>query len=435
MIKNAIAYRTDHHFFCHLILSCTLFRRRDLNETIELFKAFVQKIIAEHGKVQIMSHSMGGVVTLCAINELDCENIDSVFFVAPPFAAGAPALEYLTPGTRQSTPFLDASAFFTFPSMFITLPLATSDRVVDAIRKKEAPDEFLDFDFGSAKEYVKHGILGFETKEASAEDIGHLQHCLDSCKRVKQRMIFDTSKKYPKMALMYSKSQATLCRVYYNTETSKLEFPEAEFMPGDDTIFHEATEMPCGFRYIPFVSKLPHAHIVTDKQVFKVLAMLLTIASDDYRKMASGGEDLPKSGKKDKTSKKKKDGRQKKHHKKRIASNEESVKKRKDKTSERSSTSGELCNENTDKSPRKADSRSKKEDSDAENVQIQSDKSTDNSSESLVSDEKKEAKKSGKASPKNGKITHEESEEKGDDEKSEENESYSSVEESEESVN
>ena len=72
MIKNAIAYRTDHHFFCHLILSCTLFRRRDLNETIELFKAFVQKIIAEHGKVQIMSHSMGGVVTLCAINELDC---------------------------------------------------------------------------------------------------------------------------------------------------------------------------------------------------------------------------------------------------------------------------------------------------------------------------------------------------------------------------
>lgn len=150
--------------------------RRDLNETVDSFKTFVAEVFQkERRPVQLVAHSMGGLIVLAAINELPEEMVSSALFSAAPFATGPPALKHLVSGNNKSHRYIDSVNYFSFPSLFVSLPLLPDDVQLGLIYCKDSSMEPLKVDYANPEDWIKYRLGIFKDHQPTDELIDHLK--------------------------------------------------------------------------------------------------------------------------------------------------------------------------------------------------------------------------------------------------------------------
>lgn len=99
--------------------------RQDLLITIAKLKALIEQIAKDKkGKIDIICHSMGGLITNYILQTLEIDIVRQVFFVAVPFQGSLKILMDLIYGTKfgLNKTLLSAQAMSTFPSVYYLLP-------------------------------------------------------------------------------------------------------------------------------------------------------------------------------------------------------------------------------------------------------------------------------------------------------------------------
>lgn len=103
--------------------------RRDINENLDHFVAFLHHVADRHGvRVQVIGHSMGGLLTFAAINRAP-HLFHSALIGGVPFGPGYGYLKDLHVGspTGYNSLMFSAGVLFTFASSFWTFPLDAQD--------------------------------------------------------------------------------------------------------------------------------------------------------------------------------------------------------------------------------------------------------------------------------------------------------------------
>jgi pimeloyl-ACP methyl ester carboxylesterase len=162
--------------------------RRDLNETAEKFQIFLREIYKKHNtKIQIVAHSMGGIITLASINthngdlisypkpKPDQDNVKpdsgpstastskkgssanngepervidlvhSIIFAGCPFRTGVGFLQDLTghgSPNGHNWKILSPSVLFTFPSIYTFFPTKDNSQIYGEDGKTLVPIDF-----------------------------------------------------------------------------------------------------------------------------------------------------------------------------------------------------------------------------------------------------------------------------------------------------
>lgn len=112
--------------------------RQDLMITIAQLKVLIERIIQENsGPIDIICHSMGGLITSYILQTMDVNVIRKVFFIAVPFQGSPKILIDLIYGSRLglNKTLLSTKAMSSFPSVYYLLP-----RYFDAIAENDLFD-------------------------------------------------------------------------------------------------------------------------------------------------------------------------------------------------------------------------------------------------------------------------------------------------------
>ena len=159
--------------------------RRDPIVAAQGLVAKIKQEAEESGPVQIICHSMGGMVTSLAINMIVNESsgfkfdelkrlIHSVAFVAVPFGAGTAFLEDMTPGTLIHAPVCDAKAMFSFATPLCMFPVL-----------KDEEDGW----WGEVDNWVDNKCGLFSAQDTvTLEQKEHLSKVLECAKRVRRNV-------------------------------------------------------------------------------------------------------------------------------------------------------------------------------------------------------------------------------------------------------
>lgn len=252
-------------------------------ETVEQFEEFIIGIQKKHNKpVQILAHSMGGVITMSVINK-NPDLFHSVVFVGVPFGSGIGYIHDLQEGIPLGYNKLafTPKVLFSFPSSFWTFPhkdekhpfytgiyefdekcpisslpnrnyaaYSVSDNLFDL--KPESPDPIpienkwnltkVDIDFYNAKDWLKYKIGLFSSEEYSEEEtkilLEHLQNCLDKGKQFRMSIQYKEDVKYPPMSVVSGDKYPTIVSIYKEGPNSihGLDFTSAPRIYGDGRI-------------------------------------------------------------------------------------------------------------------------------------------------------------------------------------------------------
>ncbi|KAH3743883.1 hypothetical protein Pelo_14707 [Pelomyxa schiedti] len=187
--------------------------RRDLNESADDLIAFLTHIAATHNsKLQVIGHSMGGLITLAALNARP-DLFDSVVFAGTPFGTGTAFLEDSTePRACQYTVIDDV---FTWPSgyNFILPPEAdVIDRAApwigNFVDRSGTP---MNINLYNPHHWVAHRLSIFDKQNAKAspQQLRHLETCISRARAFRRKILFEPSVKYPPIAVLFSSCYPT----------------------------------------------------------------------------------------------------------------------------------------------------------------------------------------------------------------------------------
>jgi pimeloyl-ACP methyl ester carboxylesterase len=285
--------------------------RRDLNETVEKFQTFLREIHAKHkSKIQIVAHSMGGLITLASVNTHNgvlvgnpqppksdkdtvkpassdgatvftasevpasasgsaevsrvIDIVDSILFAGCPFRTGVGFLRDLMVGVPNgyNHRILSPSVLFTFPSIYTFFPTPENSQIVDE------KGDFIPVNFYSTEDWIKFKLGIFNKTTPTQEQITHLDHCTLQAKLLRSKLVaLDIS--YPPIAVLSSHKHITERR--FKLINGELDFKDAITAMGDDRIINATP--PDGIPNKEYETDNSHSALLSDLPVVKQILL------------------------------------------------------------------------------------------------------------------------------------------------------------------
>lgn len=243
--------------------------RRDNLENLELFSKFLKEVSARHkAPVQVVAHSMGGLITRALLAE-NPELFHSVVFVGTPFGGGLGFFPDLHKGVPvgMNPKILSPEVYFTLPAAYTLFQEGPSRVFEDG---KELP-----IDFYNADDWVKYRMGLFSLELVGPAQTAHLRMALKRGKEFRARVKRPVSSQVPVFVVL-GKSTPTLAAVDRNGPKSVrgFDFDTRNKEPGDGRVL-ERDALPPGLRHQVFYSEAEHSQQLNDE---KVIAFIRGIA-------------------------------------------------------------------------------------------------------------------------------------------------------------
>ncbi|MBS1150808.1 MAG: hypothetical protein H6Q89_2506 [Myxococcaceae bacterium] len=238
--------------------------RQDVNASGRRFCDFLAGLKAQH--VQIVAHSMGGLVTWSCLtqNEAVARRVKKVVFAGTPFKGGPGIFDDLLLGTSTglNRSLLSREALFTFASSYQLLS-ARSDFFVDAAGAPVTLDAF------SAQEWVT-GRWGLFEGQSSAAELAQLQRLLDGHGALHARLARPPLS-MPEVLAVIGTGRATVSGVRVTAEGFDFQHPPTA--DGDDSVLAASAVPPVPFTR--FDTPTEHVALLNDPAVQRAIAAFL----------------------------------------------------------------------------------------------------------------------------------------------------------------
>ncbi len=233
--------------------------RRENAEAVDLLEKELVKI----GKpVQVVAHSMGGLITMALMNRRP-ELFQSVVFAGVPFTGGIGFLPDLQDGvaTGFNSRILSPYVLATFPSVY-TFFANTPDILVG-----ERPDFF------DAEEWKRLKIGMYKAGRTAPDGFDlFLAEALRRAKLFRAQIYSKNTIKYPPIAVLCGKAHPTLKQA--RRKGDDWDFDSEPKVPGDGRVQRTHCLPPEGIQYDLREVDLEHAELLNDPELPKILDAL-----------------------------------------------------------------------------------------------------------------------------------------------------------------
>lgn len=267
--------------------------RRDNGETADRFEAFLGELQRKYGgkKIQVVAHSMGGMITLAVWNHRP-DLIDRVVFAGVPFRGGIGYLDNMFLGTEiaLNDALLGPDVIFSHTSVYSFYPAGASFENTGLVRDENGAK--LDIDFYDVKVWQRNAFGPFARESAGwfkdpAAGVAFLKEALRRCRAFRDRMR-PTRAAYPPALVLSSKSRATLRYVQRLPGSSPDRPPVWDFdttarVPGDGSVTYGDSIPPAPIEYEVVLSDFGHSYLLNDPAAAAAIESFLT--------RDAGGED------------------------------------------------------------------------------------------------------------------------------------------------
>jgi pimeloyl-ACP methyl ester carboxylesterase len=296
--------------------------RRDLTEVSQEYEAFLKEIYERHKKpIQVVAHSMGGVITMSVVNRSP-ELFHSILFAGVPFRTGIGYIRDLTEGSSlgfnesafpPETVFSFGSSFWTFPTedepanyhsgMFEYHPeLAWEKSKVgqdfssvpfkymlstSSVPKPDHPPKVWELkktpiDYYNADHWVKYKLGVFANPLPPEEEkvyLQHLRYSLARGKSFRESLKYNPNVNYPPISVISAKNYPTSVTVVRNGPKANkgLDFDSAPLVDGDGRIPFDCSFPDSRISHSAHLSELHHGDLLNDVSFIRTrLAELLS---------------------------------------------------------------------------------------------------------------------------------------------------------------
>ena len=252
--------------------------RRDNLETADKFVEYLEKISRENGgsRVQVVAHSMGGLITFLALNRRP-DLFHSVLFAGVPFGASISFLEDMHAGTSTglNSRILSPQVLFTFASPYTLLPTDPKESGLVG-----ANGEHIVHDWFSADDWARQKLGIFAASGSNvvtAAQQEHLGKALDRARAFRKSLICEESVSYPPIAVLAGDALPTLMTAKRDgpLAVKGWDFVSEPKKSGDNRVAFETAVPPLGVPYSIFKSSRSHEDLLNDtSQVAMILSHL-----------------------------------------------------------------------------------------------------------------------------------------------------------------
>ncbi len=246
--------------------------RRDNFETLDGFIQFLDKVRSQRNgaKIQVVAHSMGGLITLAAIHRRP-DLFQSVLFAGVPFGGCISFVEDLHSGTDNgfNSRILGPQVLFTFPSVYTLLPSASTNS--ELVENNGAA---IAHNWYAAEDWERLRLGVFATGTVSPEQRTHLRIVLERAQQFRNELAFRPSFSYPPIAVLAGDNTPTCATIVHNGRRSVKgwDFASAPRQPGDNRVEFSRATPPPGIRFSVHQSRRLHEDLLNEfSQVESIL--------------------------------------------------------------------------------------------------------------------------------------------------------------------
>jgi pimeloyl-ACP methyl ester carboxylesterase len=257
--------------------------RRGNEETVEKFLEFLDAVNAQNSgaKVQVVAHSMGGLVSFVALNRRP-DLFHSILFAGVPFGHAISFLEDMHAGTATglNKRILNPPALFTFASLHCFFPW---NRYESGL--VERTGERIQHDWYSSDDWEgrKLGIFGtLDPAQVTGEMRSHLRNALGRARVFRSMLAYRNELQYPPVAVLASDAHLTLSLVVRMgpRAVKGWDFKNRLREPGDGRVLFSKARPPDGVLYTLHKTRHDHGALLRDtSQVSGLLAQLCETAN------------------------------------------------------------------------------------------------------------------------------------------------------------
>ncbi|MCE9499110.1 MAG: alpha/beta fold hydrolase [Leptospira sp.] len=244
--------------------------RRDNSETAKKFEEFLDSIKKSYpaSKIQVVGHSMGGLITLSVLNKRP-QLFHSVVFVGVPFAGGIGFLPDMHDGvpTGLNKKILSPEVLFTFPSTYSLYPISSNSTALDSSLKT------IQMDYYSPVDWEKNS-LGIFSKQMTVEEKTKAFNFLDIALRNAKNFrmsLAPRKQEYPPVLVINARNYPTLAKIVkgQTANSIKWDFDSYPKEPGDKRVLEKDSFPPKGIHFETFSSLFEHSEILNDPKVIE----------------------------------------------------------------------------------------------------------------------------------------------------------------------
>ena len=253
--------------------------RRDNLETVDQFTAVLVEISKRHrrAKVQVVAHSMGGLVSFVALNRAP-NLFHSLLFAGTPFGSSISFLEDMHAGTAAGLNgrILSPQILFTFVSPYCFFP---SDPNTSGLVKQNG--ETIRHNWYSADDWERQQLGIFSTSGSSSvteEQREHLCRALGRASEFRSLLVCRQELQYPPIAVLARDRYPTLRTLVKGGPSSigGWDFQTGHREPADGRVGFSKAVPPQGVPYTKHTTPQQHGDLLQDtSQVETILAQLL----------------------------------------------------------------------------------------------------------------------------------------------------------------
>jgi pimeloyl-ACP methyl ester carboxylesterase len=255
--------------------------RRGNEETVNKSLEFLDRISAQNSgaKVQVVAHSMGGLVSFVALNRRP-DLFHSILFAGVPFGHAISFLEDMHAGTAAglNKRILNPHVLFTFASLYCFFPWKRYESGL-----VERTGEPIQHDWYSPDDWErgKLGIFGtLAPEQVTSEMRSHLRNALGHARVFRSMLVYRNELQYPPVAVLASDAHSTLSLVVRigPRAVKGWDFKSGLGEPGDGRVLYSKARPPDGVPYTLHTTRNNHGALLRDtSQVSRILAQLCDV--------------------------------------------------------------------------------------------------------------------------------------------------------------
>ncbi|MCR9140915.1 MAG: alpha/beta hydrolase [bacterium] len=253
--------------------------RRDNNESSAQFEAFLDEISKRYGgkKIQVVSHSMGGMITLSVLNRRP-ELFDRIVFAGVPFRGGIGYLDNMHQGVQigLNGDLLSSEVLFGHPSVYSFYPSGRPFENTDVVLDEKG--QAMQLNFYDPEVWRENGFGVFAPESAewrgdAEQRIEFLGEALAVAKKFRAAMEpRHAAGKYPPVLVVGSKAHPTLHHVQRKakadgSQPAEWNFETKPLHPGDGSVLYRDMLPPEPIRHDVTLSDYQHAFLLNDPKI------------------------------------------------------------------------------------------------------------------------------------------------------------------------